>query len=64
MQSIPSLTDNQNHQVSGLQEEIKFSGIQFLKNFLDRKTAVLIDLKEHGELWAEVEEEIDIPLSI
>jgi hypothetical protein len=25
---------------------------------------VLIDLKEHGELWADVEEDVDIPVSV
>jgi hypothetical protein len=64
MQSIQLSTNSQNHQVSGLEEEIQFSGVQYLRNFLGQKTAVLLNLKEHGELWAAVEEEIDTPLSL
>lgn len=29
-------------------------GIQFLIDDQGRKTAVLIDLKEHGELWEDI----------
>lgn len=63
MQSIQPLTNSENRQVSDL-EEMQFSGVQFLMNFLGQKTAVLIDLKQHSELWAAVEEETDIPLSV
>jgi len=63
MQSIQPLTNSENCEVSDL-EEMQFSGVQFLMNFIGQKTAVLIDLKQHGELWAAVEKETDIPLSV
>jgi hypothetical protein len=63
MQSIEPLTNGENREVSDL-EEMQFSGVQFLMNFLGQKTAVLIDLKQHGELWDAVEKETDMPLSV
>jgi hypothetical protein len=45
-------------------EKVQISGVQYLKNFLGQKTAVLIDLKEHSQLWAAVEEELEIPLTV
>ncbi|MCC5609638.1 hypothetical protein LC612_23380 [Nostoc sp. CHAB 5834] len=64
MQSIHPLTDIENWEVSGTDEKMQFSGVQFLINFLGQKTGVLIDLKQHGELWAAMEEETDIPLTV
>ncbi|KYC35160.1 hypothetical protein WA1_08335 [Scytonema hofmannii PCC 7110] len=64
MQSIQSSTHNHKDNFLGLEEEIQFLGVQYLRNFLGQKTAVLIDLKEHGDLWANVEEEIDIPVTV
>jgi hypothetical protein len=32
----------------------RMSGIQFLVDEKGEKTAVLIDLKEHGELWEDI----------
>lgn len=64
MQYTQPLTNSENHETSSLESEIQqFSGVQFLVNFLGQKTAVLIDLKQHGKLWDAVEEEIDIPLT-
>ena len=39
-------------------------GIQFLVNNQGRKTAALIDLREHGELWAAITEEYNHPSDI
>ncbi|MGH7999179.1 MAG: hypothetical protein ACREPR_07060 [Brasilonema sp.] len=64
MKSIQPSTDNQNHKVCDLEEKYQFSGVQFLKNFVGHNTAVLIDLNKHGRLWAAVEEEIDIPITV
>ena len=64
MQSIHPVTDIENWEVSGTDEKMQFSGVQFLMNFLGQKTGVLIDLKQHGELWAAMEEETDIPLTV
>ncbi|MCW5317608.1 hypothetical protein GTQ43_28530 [Nostoc sp. KVJ3] len=64
MQSIQPLTDIENWKVSGTEQKMQFSGVQFLMNFLGQKTAVLIDLKQYGELWAAMEEENDIPLTV
>lgn len=35
-------------------ESQTMQGIQFLIDDQGRKTAVLIDLKEHGELWEDI----------
>jgi hypothetical protein len=45
-------------------EKAQISGVQYLKNFLGQNTAVLIDLKEHSQLWVAVEEELEIPLTV
>jgi hypothetical protein len=62
MHSTQNFTETHNPEFPNLEEQI--SGVQFLKNFLGQKTAVLIDLKEHIELWTEIEEEIEIPLTV
>ncbi|MDZ7961632.1 MAG: hypothetical protein RMY34_27760 [Aulosira sp. DedQUE10] len=62
MQPTQDLTFNHNQAVSDLETQI--SGVQFLKNFIGNNTSVLIDLKEHGELWTAVEEEIEMPLTV
>jgi hypothetical protein len=64
MKSIQPLTDIEDWEISGTESKMQFSGVQFLMNFLGQKTAVLIDLKQHGELWAAMEEETDIPLTV
>jgi hypothetical protein len=64
MQSIQPLTNIENWEVSGTEEKMQFSGVQFLMNFLGQKTGVLIDLKQHSELWVAIEEETDIPLTV
>ena len=62
MQPIQHFSEINNQAVSGLEEKI--SGVQFLKNFLGENTAVLIDLKEHGELWTAIEQELEMPLTV
>ncbi len=47
-----------------ISEKGQILGVQYLKNFLGQNTAVLIDLKEHSELWTAVEEELEIPLTV
>lgn len=64
MQSIQPSIHSQKEKIFGLEEDMQLLGVQYLRNFLGQKTAVLIDLKEHGELWANVEEEIDIPVTV
>ncbi|MFE1743766.1 hypothetical protein [Coleofasciculus sp. H7-2] len=36
-------------------------GVQFLTDHQDKKTAALIDLKEHSAFWADVLEEVGEP---
>ncbi|MBW4670741.1 MAG: hypothetical protein KME60_25790 [Cyanomargarita calcarea GSE-NOS-MK-12-04C] len=62
MHSSQNLTETHNQVVSDLEKHLP--GVQFLKNFLGEKTAVLIDLKEHSELWTEIEAEVEIPLTV
>jgi hypothetical protein len=64
MQSIQFSTHSQKDNFLELEEKNQFLGVQYLRNCLGQKTAVLSDLKEHGDLWANVEEEIDIPVTI
>jgi hypothetical protein len=62
MHSSQNLTETHNQVVYELEKHLP--GVQFLKNFLGQKTAVLIDLKEHSELWTEIEAELEIPLTV
>lgn len=39
-------------------------GIKFFSDSQGRKTAVLIDLKEHWKLWADIIEKHDLPPSL
>ncbi|GAA6621392.1 hypothetical protein [Scytonema sp. NUACC26] len=64
MHSIQPSAYSQKDEILGLEEDVQLSGVQYLRNFLGQKTSVLIDLKEHGELWADVEEDIDIPVTV
>lgn len=60
---MQKLIPSHNESVS-IPEKAQILGVQYLKNFLGQNTAVLIDLKEHSELWTAVEEELEIPLTV